>query len=168
MRLAPDAVRRAGGGAPLTVWAESDLAGAAQPPLRTAARAVGAGVISLHQRFELHVPAGSAGALRLEHSLRGAAGAPLIVEFCATVDDEHGSEKGGGAPVLTLGTAELSLRQLLREGDLSAAVLPVVDPHGGAAGEVVLSVMATEVAATLFGGRSWGPEAISVLSLIHI
>ena len=38
----------------------------------------------------------------------------------------------------------------------------MVDPHGGAAGEVVLSVMATEVAATLFGGRSWGPEAISV------
>ena len=162
VRLQPDAVRRAGGGAPLTVWAESDLAGAAQPPLRTAARAVGAGVISLHQRFELHVPAGSAGALRLEHSLRGAAGAPLIVEFCATVDEEHGNETGGGAPVLTLGTAELSLRQLLREGDLSAAVLPVVDPHGGAAGEVVLSVMATEVAATLFGGRSWGPEAISV------
>ena len=139
-----------------SVWIESSLCGIVPQPLRTSEVSFAWGHTPIEQTFEVHLPAGGSAATKFEHALRRSADAPLEWEVCSRAV----GELGGGR---LLGVASISLRQLLCDGgDLMRVEVPVIDSSGVVVGELEVSVLAQQVAYTLFGPRSWRREAIGV------
>ena len=170
VRLQETAVRAASSGGPLSAWLEVEIEGVASPLGRSAEVMLNGLDLHFHYTSEMWVPAHSEYARRLELALRGSNGAPIIFRlYCrppdATLPRSEAAAGSGGAaqPAVEIGTASLSLRALLkRGGDCMNTPLAMLDAHGGVAGQLTLSVLASEAVTTLFGTRSWADEAISL------
>ena len=123
--------------------------------------------LPLHYATEMWVPTHSDAARALEASLRAQEGAPITFRvFGRPADSAAPSSAVGGedSDAVEMGHAAVRLRTLLScGGDMLRERLPLLDARGGGAGELSLSVLASEATTRLFGVRSWAGEAIRLV-----
>ena len=159
-RLHPSAVQSAALGGPLSAWVEVELEGMEEPIGRSVEGMVAGVDVPLQYATELWAPRHSDHARALEAALRGPNGAPLTFRLYGRAAAAGDASVDG---VSELGAATVRLRTLLGVGgDMMREALPLIDARGGSAGELRVSVLASEASARLFGVRSWAAEAIGL------
>ena len=161
-RLTPHAIQYAAFGGPLSAWVEVQIDGIAAPIGRSAEVMLAGVELPFDHAIELWTPPHSDNARCLEASLRSTAGCPITFKLYGRPAGAFAGE-GHDEDRVEIGVATVTLRKLLGAGgDLHHEPLALLDARGGPAGELSVSLLASEVSTRLFGVRGWANEAIEL------